>query len=812
MASARSGLVIRPVSQFLSGVRSLYQKPPESISGISLEGWFSPFQPVQPYAPPGTEPRSFQTWSGQNLIFTPRADAEMSAADLKALASYPLARICIENVKDAVSRAPWEIQLRPQPRETRQEVANRAKGDEILLKLNRFFEYPDREHNWQEWLRPLLDDMLVIDAASILIRKTFNGDIAELPVIAGEMIVRYVDEQGFTPLPPSPAYAQNWWGLPLVNLTTDQLIYKPRNIVRRNTLSSQLYGMAPTEQLADEIQVGIKRLQFVLSYYTEGSVPGVVQVVPRGTPPDRIEEAMEWMNSQLAGNLAKRNQWRLVQGFNEPGKDDQIIMSKEPLLAGLYDEKHIRELAFGYGTSPQRLLKMIRTEGQGSSDAAEIEGTLPWVLWLKGVVDFIIQRKMGLIDYEIALNPYAEPDPLKNAAAITMLVAKTVLTPNEARKRVGEDLRPEPEADRLGVITGTGFIPVGVAPVVAGVQTDDQGNVKPHPVKPTEPPAPKGPNATRGSKPPQQEAGGGRSTGKNPGTPSGKESVEGKKKIQKRLGSRIDSGVLTVESEQAVHATKHALETVFRKQLAHATGLLDHKFRKAFGSALEKREFGNVQFHLSPPDAQKILAIMVRGEDFAAKGRDMNPHVTVRWGFHQEVTAAEINAITRGIGDVPVTLGAFEAFPLGPDGVPLVIRIESEKLRKLNADLAALPHTNTHPEYKPHICVAYLKPEAPAEDYVAAGNPLAGETFILRDLVYSGIDYTMEDLEKLLLPSQRLLRISKKFSKPEVDFESPAKGPHHCSECVHFLATAESCEIVTGKILPGDWCKRFEPK
>lgn len=761
MASSRSGLVIRPVSQFLSGVRSLYQKPPNTIAGINQEtGWFSPFQPVQPYGPPGTEPRGFQTWAGQNLIFTPRVDAEFTAADLKTLATYPLARICIENVKDTVTRAPWEIQLRARPNETRQEVANRAKDDEILIKLNRFFEYPDREHNWQEWLRPLLDDLLVIDAPAILIRKTFKGDIVELPVIRGEMIVRYIDEQGWTPAPPSPAYAQNWWGLPLVNLTTDQLIYKPRNIVPRNSLSSNLYGMSPSEQLAPEIQVGIKRLQFVLSYYTEGSVPGVVQVVPRGTSPERIEEAMEWMNSQLAGNLAKRNQWRLVQGFNEPGKADQIVFSKEPLLAGLYDEKHIREIAYGYGTSPQRLMKMIRTEGSASSDAAEVEGTLPWVLWVKGVIDYIIQRKMGFTDYEISINPYAEPDPLKNAAALTMLVAKAVITPNEARKRVGEELRPEPEADRLGVITGTGFVPVGVASVQAGVMVDEKGIIKPHPVTPNPNAVPgKGDsNASRGGTPASQEAGGGRSTGRNTGKPNGKESLDGKKKIKKRIGARIEPGILTPESTQAVNHIEAAVNKVFQLQLARALGITQSHFHKVVGTILNKRKFGNVQFNLEPGDVQKILTIDVQGEHYAPKGRDVNPHVTVLWGFHPEVTAEQISAVTKGIGDIEIELGAFEAFPAGDDGIPLVIRVESEKLRKLRADLEALPHTKSWPDYKPHICIAYMKPDAPVQDYVDAGSPFAGETMTLKNLIYAGADYSASALEKMMLPSARLAR------------------------------------------------------
>jgi hypothetical protein len=1160
MANGRTGLVIKPVTQLVQRLQSLYQKPPETIRGLNADSWYSPLQPVQPLGPPGTEPRGFQIWAGQNLIYTPRADAEFTAADLKALATYPLARICIENVKDTVTRAPWEIQMRARPTESRKDVAARAKENkDDLIKLNRFFEYPDREHNWQEWLRPLLDDLLVIDAPAILLSQTFKGDIVELPVIRGEMIVRYIDQNGFTPTPPSPAYAQNWWGLPLVNLTTNQLVYKPRNIVPRNTLASQLYGMSPCEQLAPEIQVGTKRLQFVLAYYcysddtevltkrgwlkfqetnetddfatrqiqtgifewqkaydtfykhydgemihfkgqsldllvtpnhrmlvdslpralgkgkphhkkefvieadalaevysgrtgipqwsvwhgteiaekvfrptvkrsgpdplevrmtgdqycafmgmylaegsirrrsvqihqpkdkrgahelyrmllkailrlepnfsvgrrfefqrrvlidflkqfghahekfipddirnaparqlelfwryywmgdgsasgseqiftvskkladqiteiiqkmgsasttwtrkaysakfpggrisrtkigwmvtrrkgvnvklwnatrvpysgpvccvcvpnkflyvrrngktawsgnTEGSVPGVVQVVPRGTSPDRIEEAMEWMNSQLAGNLAKRNQWRLVQGFNEPGKAEQIIFSKEPLLAGLYDEKHIREIAYGFGTSPQRLMKMIRTEGKSSADAAEIEGTLPWVLWVKGIIDFIIQRKMGFPDYEIAINPYAEPDPLKNAAALTMLVSKAVLTPNEARKRVGEELRPEPEADQVGVITGTGFIPVGVAPATAGLMVDEKGAIHPHPVTPTPPqkPASNGDhNAARGGTPISQEAGGGRSTGRNVGIPSGNESLDGKKKIAKRLGSRIEPDVLTPESQQAVHQIQQTLQKVFQAQ--SATAIARSRFHKTLGNALSKRKYGNVQFNLSAADAQRVLELPVDGAHLAAKGRDMQPHVTVLFGFHPEVTSAQINKITKGLGDVDITIEGLEAFPEGEDGVPLVVRVESDKLRKLHEDLKILPHTETWPEYKPHFCVAYLKSDAPAQEYVNAGNPLAGEIFTLTQLVHSGVDYTMSDLEKLMLPSERIRRFEKrKFTKKEVDFEHPASGMDHCADCTHFLKDAHACKIVAGKVLAGDWCQKFYAK
>jgi hypothetical protein len=79
------------------------------------------------------------------------------------------------------------------------------------------------------------------------------GDVIQLRVISGATITPLVDEQGFVPLSPNPAYQQVILGLPISNLTAatvdpatldnpqsktqpktiklsaDQLIYSPRN-------------------------------------------------------------------------------------------------------------------------------------------------------------------------------------------------------------------------------------------------------------------------------------------------------------------------------------------------------------------------------------------------------------------------------------------------------------------------------------------------------------------------------------------------------------------------------------------------------
>lgn len=336
----------------------------DRISGVDATSWPTAGQPVTPMAPPGSPSLIFPYTYGRNLDFTPRSDAVYTAADLQALSTYPLARICIDNTKDILCKTPWSIELRKLPGESDSDVAARrkaeTKGDENIFKLSNMFEWPDGQHDWSEWLRPTLEDMLVMDGASTLIQRNRRGKVLGFEWTSGAPIAVYINDRGGKPKPPDPAYAQLWQGMPRTDLTSDQLVYKPRNIVTRmNVASSFLYGMSPTETVADEIKIGMGRLAFVMAYYDAGSMGNMIHVVPPGVPPDKVKEAMQWVNSEMAGNYANRRQYRIIQGFQEEGKQDQLVFPEEPVLADVFDDLIIRKLSFAFGTSPQRLLKQM---------------------------------------------------------------------------------------------------------------------------------------------------------------------------------------------------------------------------------------------------------------------------------------------------------------------------------------------------------------------------------------------------------------------------------------------------------------------
>jgi hypothetical protein len=449
-------LTIKPLGALAQTLTNLFQAPPSTIRGVDTTDWFGPLQPIRPIAPEGTEPRGFQYYPGQNLIYTPRADEEYTAEQLRTASEYPLARTLIENVKDLVSRLPINVRLRRMPGETGKDYAKRKPDNAKLRDLADILDHPNPDENRQEFMRKLVEDMLVIDAASVLFRTSRKGQLMELRSIDGALITRYIDEQGYTPQPPSPAYAEVWYGTPMVDLTTRQLLYAARNI-----RPHRIYGYSPTAQAMPLIRLGMERLKFKLNAYEEGTIPDAMQIVPPGVPPDKIREAQNWINSDLAGNLAKRRQLRLIQGFHPEGKD-QVLFPKQALLADTYDELEIMELCFIYGVSKQRLTKqMNRAASQMDQEAADKEGSEPWLDWAANSIwNKIIQDYLGFKEYEAVYDDQVNTDPLKQAQMNEIEVKTGRKTINEWREDDGDDPRPEPEADQLMVYTGTGPIPL----------------------------------------------------------------------------------------------------------------------------------------------------------------------------------------------------------------------------------------------------------------------------------------------------------------------------------------------------------------
>ena len=133
--------------------------------------------------------------------------------------------------------------------------------------MTSFLDRPDRRHSFADWLRMLVEDMLVIDAATIYPRYTRGGSLYSLDIVDGATIKPLIGEDGRAPEPPDPAYQQVLHGVPAADFSADELLYLPRN-----ARAHRLYGMSPVEQIALTVNIALRRDVATLEYYQFGSV------------------------------------------------------------------------------------------------------------------------------------------------------------------------------------------------------------------------------------------------------------------------------------------------------------------------------------------------------------------------------------------------------------------------------------------------------------------------------------------------------------------------------------------------------------
>jgi len=126
------------------------------------------------------------------------------------LLMYDLARIIIEKRRGSGFADADQCAPETQGGESAKDYAKRKPDTAKLRDIEQFLAHPNADQCWSQFMRQLLDDMLVIDAASCLVRKSAKGAVYDFRAIDGAQIARYFDAYGCTPAPPSPAYAQIW--------------------------------------------------------------------------------------------------------------------------------------------------------------------------------------------------------------------------------------------------------------------------------------------------------------------------------------------------------------------------------------------------------------------------------------------------------------------------------------------------------------------------------------------------------------------------------------------------------------------------
>jgi diguanylate cyclase (GGDEF)-like protein len=171
---------------------------------------------------------------------------------------------------------------------------------------------------------------------------------------------------------------------------------------------------------------------------------------------------------------------------------------------------------------------------------------------------------------------------------------------------------------------------------------------------------------------------------------------------------------------------------------------------KAGVSTSEPNEFASTQVRLSAADSERVMAAAQRiidPEDRHEKGLEDRPHITVKYGIHSD-DPANVRSTIETHGPIDAKVGGIEVFePKDKDYDVLVLRVASDDLQAMNKAVAgATETTDTHPTYKPHITLGYVKRGTGAK-YAEAKTGLEG-----RSLHFNEVEFSTRDEKMTAIP------------------------------------------------------------
>ena len=433
--------------------------------GAAPEGaadWFGPSAPQAPAAPDDVAGRQWDFPAGYNLNLRARAYEAVSFADLRALAdAYDLLRLVIETRKDQIERMNWAIRARSGQQATPAEIA----------RIEKFFHRPDGAHDWSGWTRMVLEDLFVIDAPALWCERDRAGNLLALHPLDGATIKPVLDAWGRMPRPFAQsgrlvypvAYQQILKGMPAVDYSERDLLYRPRN-----PRAHRAYGYSPVEQIVATVNIGLKRQLSQLSYYSEGNIPESLIGVPDAWTPDQIKNFQDYWDLYFTGDVARRRRAKFVPG----GVARTFIQTKEPELKNAFDEWIARVVCFAFSVSPQPFIsQMNRATSETQKDMSDEEGLMPILAWIKRLCDHVI-RMLGGENIEFVWRNDSVVDPTIQRENLVAYVSAGMITRRRAAEIMGETVPNDPLADVLTVTTGQGVVRLGGSAVQGGVGKD----------------------------------------------------------------------------------------------------------------------------------------------------------------------------------------------------------------------------------------------------------------------------------------------------------------------------------------------------
>lgn len=224
--------------------------------------------------------------------------------------------------------------------------------------------------------------------------------------------------------------------------------------------------------------------------------------------------------------------------------------------------------------------------------------------------------------------------------------------------------------------------------------------------------------------------------------------------VAKAIARKLQEGPLSAARAFRSYANDESMSREGAQTTLYQPPTQKEAFDNAFGVTAEEQkdvhDFSSTQVDLPEAFAAKIRAFgeTIPDSELAGDGRETESHITVLYGLH-DADPAQAAALLEGSGPVEAKVGKLAVFK-GKDGKPDVLKLDvsSPDLAKLNRNLRqGVEYTNSFPDYKPHITVAYVK-AGEGRKYAGKAVPgLTGETIPFDRVTFSSKDGTKTPIE-----------------------------------------------------------------